>query len=154
MFKKGKNNLDERQENKLLHIEKNGFWFMFWALFASMFLQMFLSVENLIECIAAEWIIFMCTAVYVAVACLKNGIWDRKLKADPKTNLIISLIAAVFCGVVNAVINYRSFGSVQAAVWCLVICLILVAAVCFCVLSLCTMFYKKRLRKMEETYEE
>ena len=38
------NNLDERQEKQLLHIEKNGCWFAFWALIASIFIQ-----ENFLE---------------------------------------------------------------------------------------------------------
>ena len=31
-----KNNLDEMQEQKLLHIEHNGCWLAFWALLAAM----------------------------------------------------------------------------------------------------------------------
>ncbi|MDD7312724.1 MAG: hypothetical protein PUH78_09820 [Clostridia bacterium] len=33
-MKKQKNNLDERQEQTLLRIERNGCWFAFWALLA------------------------------------------------------------------------------------------------------------------------
>ena len=39
MFKNKKNQLDEMQEQKLLHIEKNGFWFVFWTLIVSMVVQ-------------------------------------------------------------------------------------------------------------------
>ena len=35
-----KNNLDERQEQTLLHIEKNGCWIAFWGLLAALMIQM------------------------------------------------------------------------------------------------------------------
>ena len=154
MFKNKKNNLDEMQEQKLLHIEKNGCWFAFWALIASIFIQMMISRENLIERLAGEWFIFMCLAIYIGAACIKNGIWDRKLKADPKTNLVLSLIAAVISGILNGVINYLEFGSLEAAFWCFVILFVFVAVICFVAMTLCTSLYKKRLNKMEEQYEE
>lgn len=153
MFNK-KNNLDEMQENKLLHIEKNGCWFAFWALLASMFIQMFISVENIVERLAGEWIVFMSLAFYIGAACLKNGIWDRKLKADPKTNMRVSLIAAIVAATINAVINYVQFGSVEGVFWCFVIVFIFTAVICFGALIICALIYKKRLHKMEEQYEE
>lgn len=154
MFKNSKNNLDEMQENKLLHIEKNGCWFAFWALLASLVIQTAVSRENLIERLAGEWIVFMCLALYIGVACIKNGIWDRKLKADPKTNLLTSLIAGVATGIITAVINYMEFQIVEAAIWCVIINFFFVSIICFVALTLCTMVYKKRLNKMEEQYEE
>lgn len=154
MFKNKKNNLDEMQEGKLLHIEKNGCWFAFWALFASIFIQMLISRENVIERLAGEWIIFMCLAVYLGVACVKNGIWDRKLKADPKTNILMSLLAGVLSGTLNGVINYLEYGFLESAFLCFIVCFVFVVVICFVVMTLCTSLYKKRLRKMEEQYEE
>ena len=40
MFKGKKNQLDEMQEQKLLHIERNGCWFCFWSLLAAILIQM------------------------------------------------------------------------------------------------------------------
>ncbi len=153
MFNK-KNNLDEMQENKLLHIEKNGCWFAFWALLASLVIQTVVSRENLIERLAGEWTVFMCLALYLGVACIKNGIWDRKLKADPKTNLMVSLIGAFAAASVNAVINYAEYGMIEAAFWCFVIVFIFTALLCFGALTICMSIYKKRLNKMEEQYQE
>lgn len=154
MFKNKKNNLDEMQERKLLHIEKNGCWFAFWALFAVILIQMMISRENMVERLAGEWVVFMCLAVYLGVACIKNGIWDRKLKADPKTNMLMSLLAGIVSGVLGGAINYLEFGFLQGAFWTVVIHFVFAAIICFAVLTLCTALYKKRLNKMEEQYEE
>lgn len=154
MFKNKKSNLDEMQEKKLLHIEKNGCWFAFWALAASLFIQMLISRENMLERLAAEWIVFMCLALYLGVACIKNGIWDRKLKADPKTNFLVSMIGGAVTAVINGTINYLEFGFLESAILCAVIVFVFVLVICFGALTLCTVLYKKRLRKMEEQYEE
>lgn len=154
MFKNKKSNLDEMQENKLLHIERNGCWFAFWALFAIIIIQMMISRENVIERLAGEWIVFMCLALYLGIDCIRNGIWDRKLKADPKTNVLMSMLAGVITGALNGSMNYIEFGFWQGALWTVVINFVLVTVVCFVALTLCTTLYKKRLNRMEEQYEE
>lgn len=154
MFKNKKNNLDEMQENKLLHIERNGCWFAFWALLASIIIQTLVSRENLPERLEGEWIVFMCLAIYLGAACIKNGIWDRKLKADPKTNLAASLIGGIVTGMISGIITYLEFDSLKAALWLFAGNFIFVSIICFIALTLCTAIYKKRLRKMEEQFEE
>ena len=81
-MKKTENKLDEMQEQRLLHIERNGCWFAFWALLISIFVQMFIFGPGNFKEIAGEWIVFMILAIYLSAACLKNGIWDRRLKPD------------------------------------------------------------------------
>lgn len=154
MFQNKKNNLDEMQENKLLHIEKNGCWFAFWALAASIVIQMMISRENVVERIGGEWIIFMCLAVYMAVSCIKNGIWDRKLNANPKTNLLCSMIGGIVAGLIFGVTNYLEYGYLSAAIWVVVVNFVFITVICFAALTICTAVYKKRLSKIEEQYEE
>ena len=103
MFKNKKNQLDEMQEQKLLHIEKNGFWFAFWALGISIIVQMILFKGEAASHIAGEWLVFMCMCVYQVAACLRAGIWDRRLKPDAKTNAIISVIAGLATAVINSI---------------------------------------------------
>ena len=88
-MKKNKSNLDERQELKLLKIEHNGCWFAFWGLLAVMLVQLLLG-NNDAKNLAGEWIVFMSLCVYLLTACIKNGIWDRRLKPTLKTNTIAS----------------------------------------------------------------
>ena len=73
-MKKMKSNLDERQEEQLLHIERNGCWFAFWALLISLFVQQGIWGFSDIRIVAGEWIIFMLLAIYLGAACIKNGI--------------------------------------------------------------------------------
>ena len=81
-----KSNLDEMQEAKLLEIEHNGCWLAFWGLVIAMIVQLFTTdAADLPRTLAGEWILFMALAVYLGEACLRNGIWDRRLKADRKT---------------------------------------------------------------------
>ena len=92
-----KNNLDERQEQTLLKIEHNGCWFAFWGLLAAILIQtVFINADY--KSVAGEWIVFMILCIYIAVACLKNGIWDRSLKPNTSTNFIVSLIAGILFG--------------------------------------------------------
>ena len=107
-MRKGKlrrNRLDERQEQKLLQIEHNGCWIAFWGLAISLFVGYCLGLEwrNLV----GEWIVFMGLSLYIVIACLKNGIWDRKLEPTPKVNLCASIIAGIVCGVLQFARSYR-----------------------------------------------
>lgn len=49
--------------------------------------------------LSGEWIVFMCLALYLTVGCIRNGIWDRKLKPNFKNNIMASSIAAVVMGI-------------------------------------------------------
>lgn len=147
-----KNNLDERQEQKLLQIEHNGCWLAFWGLLIAMAVQMVIDVD--IRTLAGEWIVFMILALYITVACIRNGIWDRRLKADRKTNLAVSIVAAIAAGAVFAVISYANFKAAAAAIATFVIVAIFVFISCFIALSISAKAYKDRLAKMESEYNE
>ena len=98
-MKTRKNNLDERQEQIMLKIEHNGCWLAFWGLLTVFLLEsLFLGFE--FKTVIGEWIVFMVLALYMSIACMKNGIWDRRLKPNFLTNLAVSLIAGVVVGVV------------------------------------------------------
>ena len=94
-IRKMKSNLDERQELKLLKIEHNGCWIAFWGLLIVMAIQMIVGNDS-IKNLAGEGAVLMSLAFYLLVACIRNGIWDRRLKPNFKTNVIVSSIAAVF----------------------------------------------------------
>lgn len=153
-MKKMENRLDEMQEQKLLHIEKNGCWFAFWALLVSMFVQMGIFGIDNFKVIAGEWIVFMALALYLSFASIRNGIWDRRWKADGKTNLIMSLISALIFGVVFAVINYMNFESVEGAIVTFVIMAIILFVGIFCALTISVKLYQKRVKELEKTLDE
>lgn len=158
MFKNKKNQLDEMQEQKLLHIEKNGFWFAFWALGISIIVQMILFKGEAASHIAGEWLVFMCMCVYQVAACLRAGIWDRRLKPDAKTNAIVSVIAGLATAVINSITFWVNLSESEDRVVVMLIVagisFVMVAGACFAALSLAARSYKKRLAKMEAEVEE
>ena len=142
-----KNNLDEMQEQELLKIEHNGCCLAFWGLLVVMAVQMVMRVPG--RQMLGEWIVFMALSLYIAIACLRKGIWDRRLKANRKTNLIISLLAGAAAGILITVSNpYLS----EPLDYVLVVCISggFTFVLCFIALSLSMKLYKKRREKLEQ----
>lgn len=144
-----KNNLDERQELKLLKIEHNGCWFAFWGLVVVILAQCVF--ENLeVKNIIGEVVILMSLSVYIVVSCLKEGIWDRKLKPDLKTNFFISTIASFVAGIIWFIITYRDYHSLKGSVGVFIITFIMTNAVCILLLIGASKIYKKRVHDLED----
>ncbi len=153
-MKKTGNKLDERQEQKLLQIEHNGCWFAFWALIISLFVQQAIFGIGEWKYVAGEWIIFMCLAFYLMIACMKNGIWDRKLEPDAGTNFWVSLLSSVVFGAFVTVVNYLNYHSLGGAAACFVVFAVILFLMIFAALSVSSAFFKKRVRSMEEEFEQ
>ena len=150
---KVKSNLDEMQEAKLLQIEHNGCWLAFWGLLVAMIVELFVfGVENM-RYFIGEWIVFMALCVYMGEACLRNGIWDRRLKADRKTNLTVSLIAGATAGLVFAAISLVRYHSVPGAIATFVMLSVFVGLCCYAALSLTAREYRKKLAQLESEGE-
>ena len=142
-----KSNLDEMQEQALLKIEHNGCWLAFWGLLAAMALQMVMRVPG--RQMLGEWIVFMALSLYIVIACLRKGIWDRHLKANWKTNLIVSLLAAVAMGILVTLSNpYLS----EPLDYVLVAGLTggFTFVLCFAALSVCAKLYRNRRNKLDK----
>ena len=142
-----KSNLDEMQEQALLKIEHNGCWLAFWGLLAAMALQMVMRVPG--RQMLGEWIVFMALSLYIVIACLRKGIWDRHLKANWKANLIVSLLAAVATGIFVILSNpYLS----EPLDYVLVAGLTggFTFVLCFAALSVCTKLYRNRRNKLDK----
>ena len=153
-MKNVKSNLDEMQEATLLQIEHNGCWLAFWGLLAAIVVELFVfGVENM-RYIIGEWVVFLALCVYMAEACLRNGIWDRRLKADRKTNAIVSLIAGAVTGVIFAAISIVRYHSVPGAIATFAILFVFVGAACYLALSLTAKEYKKKLAQLENEGDE
>ena len=147
-----KNNLDERQELKLLKIEHNGCWIAFWGLLIAMLIQILGNggIKNLI----GEWIVFMCLAIYLMIGCMKNGIWDRKLKPDFKTNVMISSIAASVMGIIWFFISYRNYHKLIGSIATGVFMFLAIGILCIAAFMVSSKIYKSRVQKLEEIEED
>ncbi len=153
-MKKMRNKLDERQEQKLLQIEHYGCWFVFWTLIVSMFVQQAIFGIGEWKYVAGEWIIFMCLALYLIIACMKNGIWDRKLEPDAGTNFRVSLLFSVVFGFLAAVVKYLNYDSLAGAAACFVVFAVMLFLLIFVALSVSSAIFKRRVRSMEEDFEK
>ena len=142
-----KSNLDEMQEQEMLKIEHYGCWMAYWGLLAAMVIQMVMRVPG--AQMLGEWIIFVIMSLYICIACMRKGIWDRRLKANWKTNLVISLLAAVVVAVLVVLSNPYLSEPLDY---------VLVAGIsggftfvlCFIALSLSMKLYKKRREKLDQ----
>lgn len=150
LFKETKNNLDEMQEQKLLKLESRGFWLIWWGLLAAMAVQLLVYGVEARRHLLGEWAVFMLASVYMVAACTRQGLWDRKLRPNLKTNLLLSLLAAVATGGFMGVYSYRSFGAAEAAWWTVAMVGGCTFVLCLLALSLSTLAYKKRRQRLDE----
>lgn len=149
-MKKWKNRLDEMQEQKMLRIEHNGCWLAFWGLAIAFFAQLVYYGPECSEQIMGEFIVFMCLALYIAIGCVRNGVWDRKLAPTWKVNLAASLLAGVVGGGIRFLVLYREYQSVEACVGAGVITGINILVISFVLLSIALLVYKWRENRAEK----
>lgn len=143
-----KSNLDEMLEQKLLEIEHNGYWLAYAGLIAAILIQGILG--GTIREIIGEILVLLMICLYLVWQCLRHGIWDRRLKANWKTNLLGSLIAGLAMGVFTAL---RCAGSIDSAGYLVVIGLIpavFTFVLAFAALSVCAWLYRKRREKLDK----
>ena len=148
-IRKMKSNLDERQELKLLKIEHNGCWIAFWGLLIVMLIQMIVGNDS-IKNIAGEWVVFMSLVLYLSIDCVRNGIWDRKLKPNLRTNIICSSIAAVVAGIIWFGVSYRNYHKLIGSIATGIIMFVQVEILCLLALMIFSKIYKRRVQKLEE----
>ena len=151
---KFKNNLDERQEEELKKIEKNGCWLAFWGLLAAILVQTVMNVGDFSK-IVGEWIVFMVLTIYLLSATSKRGIWDRHFKPDLKTNLIFSAITGFICGLfvfAASCVNSPEFKLIALQI--AIVTAVIVAIVAFAFLSFCAHVVKKKAEALEKEPEE
>ena len=147
---KKNNNLDEMQEQELLAVEHNGCWLAFWGLLIAMIVQSFAFGSMDFRTLAGEWIVFMVLALYLAIACARRGIWDRKLEMNTKTNVIVSAVAAVLFGIFNAVMVFKNYHKPVGTIIATVIAAAITFILCLAALSIMMKVTQKRKAAMEE----
>ena len=147
-----RNQLDEMQEQKLLHIERNGCWFAFWGLLLALVVEALLGMD--MKALAGEWVLFMALAVYLGIACSRAGIWDRRLRSDARTNLVVSLVAGLVTAAVWFFVIERRAGNVRISLGGAAFTFVLVAVLCFAALQISAAAMKKRQAKLNAEPED
>ena len=147
-----KSNLDEMQELELLKIEHNGCWLVFWGLLAAIVIQSLLGMGW--KAIVGEWILFMILSIYLGVACVRSGIWDRRLKMDLRTNLLFSLAAGVCGGGFTFAYTWLRYHKAQGSFAAASIMGACCFVICFIALQLAARATKKRQKQLNAEPEE
>lgn len=146
-------NLDEMQEQKLLKIEHTGCWIAFWGLAGVLVVECFFFRGGFPQNILGEAAVFLLLAIYILVSCVKNGIWDRKLRPNPQTNLKVSLIASGITAVILMVANYLRYQNLVGALLSGVFVFVFTFALTFAAVSLASKICQKKNAKLEEQAE-
>ena len=142
-------NLDERQEQALLKIEHNCCWLAFWGLLTALFVQHAMFGADLDRTIG-ELVVFMVLSVYLGASCMREGIWDRRLQPNAKTNAAISCIAGLVVGIGMFLQVHSNFpdkigGCIAAGVFAA----LFTGTLCFAMLSISVVAYRKRIAELE-----
>ena len=140
-----RDNLDEMQKQTLLKIESRGFWRYGAAAGGADHRK---SAGLCPREMAAEFFIFMLGAAYSVLSDLRAGIWDRRLKPNTKTNVVVSVAggAAVF---VWGLIKFAALGA-GIAVLQAVIMGVCTWVLCFALLQLCAALTRKRREHLDD----
>ena len=142
--------LDEMQELELLKIEHNGCWIAFWGLLIALAVQSAAFGNTDFRTLAGEWAVFMVLAVYLAVACMRRGIWDRRIPMNTKSNLTVSAAAAATLGGLTAITVFRSCRKPGPAAAAALITAAITFGLCFIALTLAMKKTEKRIRELEK----
>lgn len=154
LFKKGKNQLDEMQEQKLRTLESWGFWLTWGALLLSILIQMLVYKEDAGKYLKGEWIVFMASNLYMVIGCVRLGIWSRRGVPSFKGLCLISLLAGLVTGIFVAVYNYLIYGDVLTALATVILASLFTFVLCLLVLVVSVSAYKKRRQKLDSEGDE
>ena len=152
-MRKSKNMLDEMQEQKLLKIEHRGCWLGFIGLVAVIYIQMAMGHNSLAE-IGGESAVLLAMSLYILIDSIRNGIWDRKLKPDLKTNVVLSLITGLAVGGFWFVISYVRYHSLSGSLATFISMFFFSAVMVLAALTLTSAIYKHKKKKLDQQDEE
>ena len=155
--KTAKNNLDERQEQALLRSESKGYWLAYWLLLIVIMAQMVLQPIGLLDEVPAmlpEWIVFMVLCAYMVVRCRRDNVWDRRLKPDFKTNLLLSLLAGAVVAVLCFLMIYLSQREVIGSLIAAAFGFVFTTVICLVIMSILAASYKKKRAALEQEETE
>lgn len=154
LFKK-KKNLDEWQEQRLQRIEKWSFWLLYWLIFAEMMITMMLGKEK--QVVLGEFICFMIVSLFMVIMCLKEGIWDRYVKPDSKTNLRLSMLGSGIVFVIVLIILAMNLKDTLGLKQILVLAFLAALGdflVTFGVITVLASVHRKHVEKLETEEDE
>lgn len=144
-----KNNLDEMQEQTLLRIESRGMWIVFYGLVLSILAQVIIGGEHMGTAIFCESILLLILSLYICISCLRHGIWDRRLRPTPKTNVLMSVAAGVAVGIACSMRTYLDYQKPVGSACVFLFCTVITFSMCFAATTVSAKLYEKKKAKLE-----
>ena len=138
----------------MLRIEHYGMCFTFWALIVVMVVQAWMGAE--MKQLAGEWLVFMVLCIGMMIACVRKGLWDRRLRPTLKTNLLVSIVAAAAIAIFMIVRMWQNVGGDPTEFLTVIAVTSLIPAaitfvLCFALLTLVGHLTKKREQQIEQS---
>lgn len=153
-MKKWKNNLDEMQELEALKTERRGFWIMYLGLAAAIVIQTICYKQDIFRYAAGETIVLCIGSFYSVWASLRKGIWGRHTAATAKANLVLSLICSGVFALIFGIISYVRLGKWKLVLESTGIFFVCMFVLCYAVLTVMLIVYRKRAKELEKEEEE
>ncbi len=152
-MKNSKSDLDEMQEMKLLGIEHTAYWICCYGLIVAIFAQIAMGHGNF-GSIGGECVILTISSIYLLVGCLKNGIWDRKLKPNMKTNVLFSVGTGLAVGVFWFAVSYYNYRNLLGSAAAFLFMWIITTALVMLLLTAVTAVYKRKTKQLDAQADE
>ena len=148
-----KTNLDEQQERKLLEIESRGFWLAFWGILLALIVETVVMTKDL-RAIIGEWVLFMGLALYLAISCMRAGIWDRRADMSRRTCLLFSLTAGICAGLFLFAFTFARYQKPIGSLCAGAIGVVFTVALTYLILRLTARATKKRQDELNAEPED
>ena len=132
----------------MLTIESRGFWLV-WSLLLAVLLGEGMLGFTMRE-MAGTWVVFMIGCVYIIAACLRAGLWSRRIKNAAGTNVLFSLVGAAVIGVFIFVRMSAFDVPLAIHLACAAIAAGFTFALTLAALLLCGAAYNKRHEELEK----
>lgn len=141
------------QEQKLLLIESRGIWFAFWGLFGIIIIQF--SIGTTIRELAGELIVFIPLALYITIACIRNGIWTRNSRPTTRLNAYISFVPMMAIGIAMLMSSHiNAILITKDSILTTVLFMLAIYIGCFLSLQIAAKTYTNKRNKLDNLNEK
>ncbi len=144
---------DEREMQEYMRVERIGFWTMFYGVAVAIVVQSLLPGVDQRD-VVGEIVILLLGGVAAIVGYVRKGLWSARFKMNAKTNLILSLIAAVIvAGIAALRLALSGISDKTAFAPTVLFQFAFTFALTFGLSSILTAIVKKRRAKLEAEVE-
>ena len=144
MLKKGTPVLDEREMQEMYRIEHRGLWLMYGLLCVAIVIQMLMGAP--LSQMAGELAAVLAVSVVMIVSNARHGIWDENARPSVRGNAQTALLAGAAVAVVISAMKRNVLLGVGVGV--------VMAALCFALLSVLMAYMSRRQKRQDEALDE